>query len=123
MDRRGNTEEKEWRKWRRRARISLIHGSSFLSDFKSNGTPTGVPDFFYIPKEKNRSRPKFTQQEEATRGKNGSDQKNVTLERTPYNHNSTIAVETDNTNLSVMSYTAAHIIPSLNKIVFLFFFV
>lgn len=37
------------------------------------------------------------------------------LENLFYNHNSTIAVETDSRNLSAMSYTVAHIIPSFQS--------
>ena len=82
-------QRKSWRKRRRRVRISLLnHGSSFLSDFKSNGTPTGVPDFSYIPKgQKKKTIPPqiHTTGRGNQRQESGSDQKNVTLQRTPYN--------------------------------------
>ncbi len=104
----------------RRARISLKRGSSFLFPiFKSNGTPTGVPDFSYIPNER-KKKPIPPQIHTTGRGNQRQEERQRSEKRDPienlfYNHNSTIAVETDSRNLSVMSYTVAHIIPSFQS--------
>jgi hypothetical protein len=120
---------KSWRKRRRRARISLLnHGSSFLSDFKSNGTPTGVPDFSYIPKGQKKTNDPAPnshnrKRQPEARERQRSEKRDPTENPLQY-HKSTITEETDNnTNVSVMSNTVAHNIPSFPiKLSFLAFF-